>query len=82
MTLTIDLPEQVEQAYVAAARARGVSVDALVSDVLRSHSPVAEAQLTEERGVPVLRTGKPISKEIVDETLESIRRERDLTSLR
>jgi hypothetical protein len=33
MTLTLNLPPQVEQAYLAEAQARGVSLDALVSDV-------------------------------------------------
>jgi hypothetical protein len=89
MRLTIDLPEQVEQAYQAAARAKGVSVDALVSDVLLSHTPIAVSaaqpaerpQLREERGIPVLRTGQPISQTTVDETIESIRREREQSVL-
>ena len=67
MTVTVNLPRNVEQAYLIAARAKGVSVDALVSDVLLSHVPVAEAgqqatasgpQLIEEHGVAVLRTGQ------------------------
>ena len=71
-------------------RAKGVSVDALVSDVLLSHVPVAEAgqqatasgqQLIEENGVTVLRTGQPLSASVVKDTLESIRLERDFAAL-
>ena len=90
MTVTINLPQNVEQAYLIAARAKGVSVDTLVSDVLLSHVPVAEAgqqspvsgpQLIEEYGVTVLRTGQPLSASVVADTLESIRRERDFAAL-
>ena len=90
MTVTVNLPRNVEQAYLIAARAKGVSVDALVSDVLLSHVPVADAgpqaslpapQLIEERGVTVLRTGQPLSASVVNDTLESIRRERDFAAL-
>lgn len=37
----------------------------------------SSAQLEYEDGVPVLRTGKPISISVIDETLDEIRRERD-----
>lgn len=39
MTLTLNLPPQVEQAYLAEAQARGLSLDALVSDVLLTRQP-------------------------------------------
>lgn len=39
MTLTLDLPPQVEQAYLALARARGVPVDAVVREVLIASQP-------------------------------------------
>ncbi len=90
MTVTINLPQNVEQAYLVAARAKGVSVDTLVSDVLLSHAPVAEAgqqspvsgpQLINENGVTVLRTGQPLSASVVNDALESIRRERDFAAL-
>jgi len=41
MTLTLNLPPQVEQAYLAEAHARGLSLDALVSDVLLARQPSA-----------------------------------------
>ncbi len=85
MTVTINLPQNVEQAYLNAARTKGVSVDALVADVLVSHVPVAESaqrpELVEERGIPVLRTGYPLGVSIVNDTLEAVRRERDSSVL-
>ena len=90
MTVTIHLPQQVEQAYRAAAQSKGVSLDALVSDVLLSHAPAAESEhatvspeprLVEQHGVAVLWTGHPIAPSVVSDTLDLIRRERDLTAL-
>ena len=43
MTITVKIPQSVEQAYVSAARTKGVSVDALVEDVLVLNAPVAES---------------------------------------
>ena len=90
MTVTIHLPQPVEQAYLAAAHAQGVSIDTLVSDVLISHLPVPEKaprpgsgapRFVEENGIPVLHTNEPLSAAVVDETIELIRRERDLAAL-
>ena len=85
MTLTVNLPQQVEQAYLAAARTRGVSVDALVADLLVSNAPLAESsqhpELIEELGIPVLRTGQPLDPSVVADTLDRIRRERDVSVL-
>jgi hypothetical protein len=39
MTVTFDLPPQVEQAYLAEARASGLSLDVLVRDVLLARQP-------------------------------------------
>jgi hypothetical protein len=43
MTVTLNLPPQVEQAYLAEAHAKGLSLEDLVQDVLlaRQPSPVA-----------------------------------------
>jgi len=85
MTVTINLPQNVEQAYLAAARTKGVSVDALVTDVLVSNAPVSDSaqrpELIEEEGIPVLRTGLPLEPPVVSDTLDAIRRERDLSVL-
>ncbi len=90
MTVTVDLPQHIELAYIAAAEAKGVPVDVLVRDVLLSHLCDAQAvpetispahQWVEEDGVSVLRTGQRISSASVDQTLDQIRRERDLTIL-
>lgn len=84
MTVTVNLPQKVGQAYIAAARTKGVSVDALVSDVLVSNAPVESPQwpeLIEEHGIPVLRTGQPLDPSVVADTIDMIRRERDLSVL-
>ena len=39
MTVTLNLPPQVEQAYLAEAQARGMSLDELVRDLLLSLQP-------------------------------------------
>jgi hypothetical protein len=39
MTVTLDLPPQVEQAYLAAAQARGMPLDAVVREVLIAGQP-------------------------------------------
>ena len=85
MTVTVNLPQKIEQAYIAAARTTGVSVDALVSDVLVSNAPVAESpqwpELIQEHGIPVLRTGQPLDPSVIADTIDMIRRERDLSVL-
>jgi len=85
MTVTIHLPQSVEQAYVSAAQTRGVSVDVLLTDVLVSHVPATgpeqRPELIEEQGIPVLRTGPPLDPSIVSDTLDAIRRERDFSVL-
>jgi hypothetical protein len=86
MTVTINLPRNVEQSYLIAAQVKGVSTGTLLTDVLLSHAPVTEAgqpspvadpQVIQSHGVTVLRTGHPLLASVVNETLESIRRERD-----
>ncbi len=85
MTLTINLPQNIEQAYLGAAHTKGVSVDALLTDVLVSHVPATEwaqrPELVEERGIPVHRTGHRLDPSIVNDTLDVIRRERDFSVL-
>lgn len=43
MTVTLNLPPQVEQAYLAEAQARGLSLDDLVRDVLLARQPSTAA---------------------------------------
>lgn len=56
MTVTFNLPPQVEQAYLAEARASGLSLDVLVRDVLlaRRPSPVT-ADMTPEQWIDEFR---------------------------
>lgn len=80
MTVTVNLPKNVEEAYKVAARTKGVSVDTLVADVLVSHAPMPESsrhpELIEVNGVPVLRTGYPLDPAVIEETIDVVRRER------
>jgi hypothetical protein len=87
MTVTLNLPPDIERAFEGEAQARGLSLDEFLSEVILSRaervagqSAVAaslSAQLVREDGVPVLRTGQPIGISVVDETLDRIRRERE-----
>lgn len=43
MTVRLNLPPQVEQAYLAEARAKGLSLEDLVRDVLLARQPVPSA---------------------------------------
>ncbi len=52
MTVTLDLPPDVEQAYLAEASARGVPVEVLVREVLLAHEPpLVAAEMTPEEWV-------------------------------
>jgi hypothetical protein len=52
MTVTLDLPPDVERAYLAEASARGVPVEVLVREVLLAHEPrLAVAEMTAEEWV-------------------------------
>ena len=88
--MTGHLPQRIEQAYLAEAQRKGVSIDSLVADVLLLHAPEAEPTLpitaptlsaklefVKEQGVFVLRSGQPLEAAVVDETLHSIRIERE-----
>jgi hypothetical protein len=50
MTITLNLPPQIEQAYLAEAHARGLTLEDLVRDVLlaRQPSPAANQLLPDE----------------------------------
>jgi hypothetical protein len=86
MTVTLNLPPDIERAFEGEAQARGLSLDEFLSEVILSRAEhvagpsetaVSTAQLVLEEGVPVIRTGQPIGISVVDETLERIRRERE-----
>jgi hypothetical protein len=85
------LSADVERAFLQEARARGLSPDEFVTEVMRSHAEKTAGQseaggclpahLEYEDGVPVLRTGQPIAISLIDETLDEIRIERELAIL-
>jgi hypothetical protein len=83
MTVAVNLPRNVEQAYLAAARMKGVSIDVLAADVLVAHVPVDESpqrlEPIEEHGIPAPRTGQPLDHSVVSDAIAMIRRERDLS---
>lgn len=85
MAVAIQLPEEIEQADIAAARSKGVPVDLLVATVLVSNVPAGEStegpELIEVQGIPVLRAGRPLDASVVADTLDWIRRERDTEAL-
>lgn len=52
MTVTLDLPSSVAEAYAAEAQARGLTLDALVREVLLARQSVlAPAEMTPEEWV-------------------------------
>ena len=89
MVVTLNLPPDIERAFQVEAEARSLSLDEFLSEVLLSRAVDVDVvgqhactgtvspRMVFEDGVPVLRTGHPIEISVVDETLASIRRERD-----
>ena len=56
MTVTLNLPPQVEEAYLAEAQARGLSLDALVCDVLVARQPSpSSTEMTPQQWVDEFR---------------------------
>ncbi len=90
MTVTLNLPPNVEQAFLGEAAALGLTPDEFVSEVLLARaasrggvSTAAElpgAQLQMQEGVPVLWTGQSMALPVINDTLDLVRRERDLSS--
>jgi hypothetical protein len=86
VTLELNLPPHVEQAYVAEAQAKGVPLEELVRDVLIARQPAPPSQTAGslvklDDGMWALRSGQPISVEIVRDTIDALRRERDLSNV-
>ena len=92
MVVTLNLPPDIERAFKGAAAARGLSMDEFLSEVVLSKAEqMAEqggfaeprpARMAFEDGVPVLRTGHEMESCTIDETLETVRRERENVILR
>lgn len=85
VTVTLNLPPEIEQAFIGEATSRGLTPDELVSEVVLArisrHPSLSDreyARLEIEEGIPVLHTGHPLPLSAIDETLELVRRERDL----
>lgn len=90
MTLTIELPSEIEAGLIARAQARGLPLEQYVRRFLVEQftetnpapsSAGATGVLEKEANVWVLRTGQPIAAAAVDDTLNAIRQERDLANL-
>lgn len=91
MTVTLNLPPRIEQAFIGEAASRGLTPDQFLSEVLLTRAAwqhggmstdteSSSALLQMEGGVPVLRTGQPMALQAINETLERVRLERDLSS--
>ncbi len=65
MTLTVDLPANVEQVYINQARARGLPLDELVREVLITNQPAAEVAI--EPGLGLF--GSPEDSALLDEVV-------------
>jgi hypothetical protein len=87
MTITLNLPPEIERAFQIDAEARGLSLEEFLRDLLLSNvdqgavasqnATRSSAQLVHEEGVPVLRTGQPIKVSAVNDTLDRVRRDRE-----
>ncbi len=58
MTITLNLPPQVEQAYLAEAQARGLTLDEILREVLvAAKSAAKEAELSPEEWIRQFKEG-------------------------
>jgi hypothetical protein len=55
MTITLNLPPQVEQAYLAAAQARGLPVEEILQETLVAAQPAGAAELSPDEWVREFR---------------------------
>ena len=74
MTVTLDLPPQIEKAYLEEAQARGVPVDAVVREVLIAGHP----KTVYEQGLGLF--GSREDAALLDEVVSIAYQERKLTS--
>jgi len=89
VTVTLHLPPDIEHALLAEAEARGLSLDVLLEILLRQFTtaarpdePTTEGTIIQlDDGMLALHSGHPISAETVNDTIDALRRERDLNNL-
>jgi len=75
MTLTLNLPPQVEQAYLAEAQSRGIPLDAIVEVVLIAGQPThLKAGTVFEQGLGLF--GSPEDAALLDEVVSIAYEER------
>jgi hypothetical protein len=75
MTVTLDLPPQVEQAYLAEAQARGLPLDAVLREVLIAGQPALVCDRTVfEQGLGLF--GNPEDAALLDEVVSIAYQER------
>jgi hypothetical protein len=65
MTLIVELPPNVEQVYVAQARARGLAVDDLVREILITNQPAIPIAIKQGLGL----FGSPEDSALLDEVV-------------
>jgi hypothetical protein len=87
MTISIEVPPEIEAGLVAEASARGLSPHEYLRYVLMERfretacEPGAPSGLLEKMESLVLRTGRPIDPAVIDATLASIREERAIGNI-
>jgi hypothetical protein len=75
MTVTVDLPPQVEQAYLAEAQARCLPLDAVVREVLIAGQPAhMDGRTVFEQGLGLF--GSPEDAALLDEVVSIAYKER------
>lgn len=67
MTVTLDLPPNVEQAYLAEARAKGVPLADLVCEVLIARQPALPTETVFQQGLGLF--GSPEDAALLDEVV-------------
>jgi hypothetical protein len=90
MTVTLRLPPDLERCLLAEAESRGVPLDALLEMLIwqfattsvHSSSGATDGMMVKlGDGMWALRTGYPISADTVNDTIDTLRRERNLGNL-
>jgi hypothetical protein len=84
MTVTLNLPPNIEEAFIGEAASRGLTPDEFLSEVLLTRAAWQQGDVSTdkesssvllqmEEGVPVLRTGQPMALQVINDTLERVR---------
>ena len=87
VTISLDLPPELESGLVAEAQAQGVSIEAIVTAAVHRYvaesapSEIPEPEIRDEQGIMVIYGGKPLPANVVDDVIQAIREERERSIL-